>query len=47
MRQKKIITNLLQSMPEVYYKGLQVLQSVTDCNYKVRRVILSVTVITK
>ena len=47
MRQKTIITNLLQSMPEVYYKGLQVLQSVTDCNYKVRRVIQSVTVITK
>ena len=49
MRQKKVITKLLQSMTEVYYKVRQVfkvrqvLQSVTDCCYKVRQVLQSVT----
>ena len=47
MRQKTIITKLLQSVTEVYYKVRQVLQSVTDCYYKVRQVLQSVTVITK
>ena len=49
MRQKKVITKLLQSVTEVYYKVRQVfkvhqvLQSVTDCCYKVRQVLQSVT----
>ena len=49
MRQKtiitkqKIITKLLQSVTEIYYKGRQVSQSVTDCYYKVRQVLKSVT----
>ena len=43
MRQKTIITKLLQSVTEVYYKVRQVLQSVTDCYYKVRQVLQSVT----
>ena len=47
MRQKTIITKLLQSVTEVYYKVRQVLQSVTNCYYKVRQVLQSVTVITK
>ena len=42
MRQKTIITKLLQSVTEVYYKVCQVLQSasgITKCDsyYKVRR----------
>ena len=43
MRQKtiitkqKIITKLLQSVTEIYYKVRQALQSVTDCYYKVRQ----------
>ena len=47
MRQKTIITKLLQSVTEVYYKVRQVLQSVTDCYYKVCQLLQSVTVITK
>ena len=47
MRQKTIITKLLQSVTEVYYKVRQVLQSVTDCYYKVRQVLQSAKVITK
>ena len=47
MRQKTIITKLLQTMTEVYYKVRQVLQSVTDCYYKVRQVLQSATVIGK
>ena len=47
MRQKTVITNLLQSVTEVYYKVCQVLQSVKDCYYKVRQVLQSATVITK
>ena len=47
MRQKTIITKLLQSVTEVYYKVRQVLQSVTDCYYKVRQVLQSVPGITK
>ena len=43
MRQKTIITKLLQSVTEVYCKVRQVLQSVTDCYYKVRQVSQSVT----
>ena len=35
MRQKTVITKLLQSVSEVYYKKRQVLQSVTGCYYKV------------
>ena len=53
MRQKTIITKLLQSVTDVYdkvrqvYKKHQVLQSVTGCYYKVRQVLQSATVITK
>ena len=43
MRQKTVITKLLQSVTEVYYKVRQVLQSVTDCYYKVHQVLQSVT----
>ena len=43
MRQKTIITKLLQSVTEVYYKVRQVLQSVADCYYQVRQVLQSVT----
>ena len=43
MRQKTIITKLLQSVTDVYYKVRQVLQSVTDCYYKVCQVLQSVT----
>ena len=43
MRQKTIITKLLQSVTEVYYKVRQVLQSVADCYCKVRQVLQSVT----
>ena len=39
MRQKTVITKLLQSVTEVYYKVRQVLQSATDCYYKVIRLI--------
>ena len=35
MRQKTVITKLLQNVSEVYYKKRQVLQSVTGCYYKV------------
>ena len=41
MRQKTIITKLLQSETDVYYKVRQVLRRMTGCYYK------SVTVITK
>ena len=47
MRQKTVITKLLQSVREVYYNVRQVLQSVTDCYYKVRQVLQSAAVITK
>ena len=43
MRHKTVITNLLQSVTEVYYKMRQVSQSVTDCYYKVPQVLQSVT----
>ena len=46
MRQKTVITKLLQSETEVYYKVRQVLQSVKDCYYKVHLVLQSATVIT-
>ena len=36
MRQKTVITKFLQGVTEVYCKVRQVLQSVTDCYYKVR-----------
>ena len=39
MRQKTVITKLLQSVTEVYNKICQVLQSVTDCYYKLRQVL--------
>ena len=42
MRQKIVITKLLQSVTQVYYKVCQVLQSVTDCYYKVCQVLQSV-----
>ena len=35
MRLKTVITKLLQSVTEVYYKVRQVLQRVTDCYYNV------------
>ena len=47
MRQKIIITMLLQSLTDVYYKVRQVLQSVTDCYYKVHQVNVWQAVITK
>ena len=47
MRQKTVITKLLQSVTEVYYKVRQVWQSVADCCYKVRQVLQSATLITK
>ena len=47
MRQKTVITKLLQSVTEVYYKVRIVLESVTDCYHKVRQVLQSATVITK
>ena len=53
MRQKTIITKLLQVWQKFITKGVryckvcQVLQSVTDCYYKVRQVLQSATVITK
>ena len=47
MRQKTVITKLLQSMIEVDGKVHQILQSVTDCYYKVCEVLQSVTVVTK
>ena len=43
IRQKTVITKLLQSVIEVYYKARQVLQSVIDCYYKVRQDLQSVT----
>ena len=39
MRQKTIITKLLQSVTDVYDKVRQALQSVTGCYYKVRQVL--------
>ena len=42
MRQKIVITKLLQSVTQVYYKVCQVLQSVTDCYYKVCQILQSV-----
>ena len=53
MRQKTVITKLLQRVTEVYYKVRQVLQSASDitkCDkfyYKVPQVLQSATVITK
>ena len=43
MRHKKVMTKLLQSVTEVYYKVCQVLQSVIEGYYKVRQVLWSVT----
>ena len=43
MRQKTIITKLLQSVTEDYYNVRQVLQSMTECYYKVHQVLQSVT----
>ena len=39
MREKTVITNLLQSVTEVYYNVPQVLQSVTEVYYRVRQVL--------
>ena len=47
MRQKTVITKLLQRVTEVYYKVRQVSQKTTDHYYKVRQVLQSATVITK
>ena len=47
MRQKTVITKLLQRVTEVYYKVRQVSQKMTDHYYKVRQVLQSATVITK
>ena len=53
MRQKAVITKLLQSVTEVYYKLRQILQSkssITKCDKvydKKRQVLKSATVITK
>ena len=47
MRQKTVITKLLQSVTEVYCKVRKVSQSVTGCYYKVRQVLQSATVIKK
>ena len=47
MRQKTVITKLLQRVIEVYYKVRQVSQKMTDHYYKVRQVLQSATVITK
>ena len=47
MRQKTVITKLLRSVTEVYYKVRKVLQGMTDCYYKVHQVLQSSTVITK
>ena len=47
MRQKTIITKLLQSMTEVYYKVRQVLQSVSGIPKCDRLLLQSVSVITK
>ena len=44
MRQKTVITKLLQSATEVYYKMRQVSQSVTEVYYKVCQILQSVTV---
>ena len=47
MRQKRVITKLLQSVSEAYYKKHQVLQSasgITKCDWLLLQ---SVTVITK
>ena len=47
MRQKTVITKLLQRVTEVYYKVRQVSQKMIDNYYKVRQVLQSATVITK
>ena len=47
MRQKTVITKLLQSVTEVYHKVRQALQTVTDSYYKVRQLLQSATVTTK
>ena len=47
MKQKTVITKLLQSVTEVYCKVRQVLQRVTGCYYRVFQVLQSSTVITK
>ena len=47
MKQKTVITKLLQSVRGVYYKVRQVLQTVPDCFYKVRQVLQSAAVIAK
>ena len=47
MRQKTVITKLLQRVTEVYYKVHQVLQSVTEVYYRVRQVLHSASGTTK
>ena len=47
MRQKTIITKLLQSVTEVYYKVRQVLQRASDIPKCDRLLLQSVSVITK
>ena len=47
MRQKIVNTKILEIGMEVCYKVGQVLQSVTDCYYDVRKILQSATVITK
>ena len=47
MRQKIVITKLVQSVTEGYWKVRQVLQKVTDCYYKMRQALQSAAVITK
>ena len=47
MRQKEVVTKLLQSVTEVYYKVRQVLQSVTEVYHKVRQVLQSASGVTK
>ena len=42
MRQKTVITKLLQRVTEVYYEVCQVLQSVAEIFYKVCQVLQSV-----
>ena len=47
MRQKTVITKLLQSVTEVYNKVRPILHSGKECYYKVHQVLQSATVITK
>ena len=47
MRQKTVITRLLQNVTEAYYKVRHVLQCVTEVYYKERRVLQSASGIRK